>query len=306
MAKTSTYKMTITVFEIQPEVQSTNTINLPKKLFEILDLSSSAKDRLMPLSSENDNKDSDFISSFNYKQNYLFGSFARLNAGEETIVRLESLDKKIIELNEMIQSAQEDSAGSLRQSAFFCMQGNLLVMSSARENRKAFEVYTNWLLREKGNSENACKFTPKTNIAKTIPLKDIQSIKISDSYLKTQSNTKSETYNLSKEILKSFLDVKNVGDFNYEDIISATLLLKIDKRELKKNNAAALDTALRIIDNDQIVITGKNNKTIRGSEFLITAARSFERSKTDYYNEKAIETEMRNIIKAVKNGEVVS
>ena len=73
-----------------------------------------------------------------------------------------------------------------------------------------------------------------------------------------------------------------------------------------KNNSAALDTALRLIDNDSITITGKNGKVIKGTEYTLRVVRDFETSATGYYNEKAIESEMRIIIKKLKNNEMVA
>lgn len=68
---------------------------------------------------------------------------------------------------------------------------------------------------------------------------------------------------------------------------------------------AALDTALRLVDNDSVIITGKQGRRIKGTQYLIRAIRRFEQTGTDYYNEKAIETAMREIIKAVRDGKVV-
>jgi hypothetical protein len=103
-----------------------------------------------------------------------------------------------------------------------------------------------------------------------------------------------------------FDDVKDLRDLEIEDIINATLTLTINKKQLGKNNKAALDTALRLIDNDSITITGKNGQTLKGTEYTLRVTRNFEPTATGYYNEKAIEGEMRKIIKAVKNNEMVT
>jgi hypothetical protein len=174
-------------------------------------------------------------------------------------------------------------------------------------NRGALETYINWILREKSDGSQSCKFVPRKNTANTIPIKDIKSIQFADTYLNGQQDIKKESLRLTKNLLQGlFDDIKTVKDFNIEDVISATLLLRINKRQLKKNNAAALDTALRLVDNDSIIITGKQGRRIKGTQYLLRAVRKIERSNTDYYNEKAIETEMREIIKAVKDGKVVS
>jgi hypothetical protein len=307
MAQKKTVKMMVSVFDIQPISEGMAKFDMPLHLYNSLNSTQAAKERLMPLSNDENNKDSDFISNFVYGQKYLFGSFVRLNAGEESTVLLASLDKKTVQINDMITAAQKDSAGSIHESVFFCMYENTLVMNLARTNRRPLEVYTNWFLRENNNEDQQCKFSPLKNQAATIPIKEIQSIQFADSYINGKQSIKNESLKIKKELLKSLLnDIKSLRDFEMEDIISATLLIKINKRELKKNNSAALDTALRLLDRDDIVITGKNGKRIRGTEYFCKKLIEFERTSTVFYNEKAIETEMRNIIRAVKIGEVVA
>jgi hypothetical protein len=297
MAGKKTIPLTISVFEIEPLTEGVQSINLPKDLYSALNKTTKARERLMPLSSDESNKDSDLISNFTYNQDYLFGSFIRLNADEESTVLLTSLDKKTIEINEIISEAQKGSAGSIHDKVFFCMSGNLMLMTSAWSNRKALETYIDWILREKTTQDIQARFIPKKNTAETIPIKDIKSIKVSDTYLNAQTETKRETFSLTREIVKLlFNDVKNLHDLEIDDIINATLTLTINKRELRKNNTAALDTALRLIDNDNIIITGKNGQTLKGTAYTLRVTRNFEPATTGYYNERAIEGEMREIM----------
>ena len=282
-------------------------MNLPKELYTVLNKTDKAKERLMLLSSDGSNNDSDLISNFSYSQGYLFGSFIRLNAGEQSTVLLASLNKKTIEINEIISEAQKGSAGSIHDKVFFCMSGDIMVMTSARSNRKALETYIDWILRDKTEQDIQARFVPKKNTAKTIPIRDIQSIKIADAFLNTKAETKKETFNLTQEMVKVFFnDIKDLQSHEIEDIIHATLTLTINKKQLGKNNKAALDTALRLIDNDSITITGKNGKTLKGTEYTLRVVRFFEPTTSGYYNEKAIEGEMRRIIKAIRNNEMVN
>lgn len=307
MAKKNTTKITISVFEIKHDTVEIENLHLPKVLNEALNNTASALERLMPLSSDEGNKDSDFISNFSFNQNFLFGSFIRLNAGEETIVKLSALNKMKVDINEMITAAKEDSAGSVRDSAFFCMCDNLIVLNSAHTCRKPLETYINWVLRTMADKQQQIIITPVKKTQGTIPLKEIESIKILDSFLSSNNSTLNETIKLKNSLIKLFLDdVKTKEDFHLEDIISATLVLKIHKKDLKENNSTVLDTTLRLVDSEDIVVTGKNGQVVKGSEYLLKVVRTFERTKAAYYNEKAIETEMRRILKEVKNDEVVS
>jgi len=308
MAKPRPVEMTFSVFEIKPLTVGVTGLHLPQQLFSCLNKTNTAKERLMKLSSDENSKDSDFISGFSFGQGFLFGPFVRLNAGEESIVKLASLDKKMVGINEMITEAKEGSAGTIRSSVFFCMSGNLLVISSAKNNRGPLETYINWMIRNGAEEETEqCKFVPVKNTVETIPIKNIKSIQFADSYLSGKSGTRSESLKLKRSVLKDLLnDVPGIKDLNWDDIISGTLLLKINKKQLKKKNAAALDTALRLIDSDSVIVTGTNGHRIKGTEYLVRVPRKFEQTEAGYYNEKAIETEMRTIIKAVKNGQVVA
>lgn len=306
MAKLKPVEMTIAVFEIQPLTEGTQIVDLPKILYTVLNKTKTAKERLMPLNADENSKDSDFIGSFNYNQGFLFCSFIRLNEGEESTVLFTSLEKKTVEINEIIVTAQEGSAGSVRDKAFFCMCGNLMVMSSSKNNRGALETYINWILCNNLNDSQQCKFVPRKNTADTVPIKDISSIQFLDTYLNGKQDIQKTSLQLKKGLLQSLLnDVATIRDFDIQDIISATLLLRINKKQLKKNNSAVLDTALRLVDNENVIITGKQGRRIKGTQYLIRVVKKFERTAASYYNERAIETAMREIIKAVRDGQVV-
>jgi len=307
MAKEKPIELIISVFEIEPITEKTTDLRLPTMLHTAINSTETIKDRMMPLSGDPNNRDNDFISNFNWSQGYLFGSFVRLIEGEESSVLLKSLEQKTIDINEMIKEAKEGTAGTIKEKSFFCMKDNLLVMSAARFNRKALEDYISWVIREIADSEEMCKFSPLKNTKNTIPIREIKGIELADAFMAKNTTIKTESFNLGKDVFKRLLnDVKLGSDLDMEDIMSATLTIKINKQQLKKNNSAVLDAALRLVDGENIVIIGKDGTRINGTEYLTKCKRGFEKTSTGYYNEKAIETEMRKIIKAVKNGEMVS
>jgi hypothetical protein len=145
-----------------------------------------------------------------------------------------------------------------------------------------------------------------------IPLRDIQSIQISENVANSSTDTQNSGLRFNINHLKSqildmfFNDIKTPEDFSIEEITSATLSLKFSKKGIKKNNHEILDTALRIIDSDDIVIVGKDQRKIRGTAYFIKASRNFERTDAGYFNEPEVETAMREIIRTVKKGDVVS
>ncbi len=307
MDKTNAQNITITVYEIHPQETGITEINLNKTLFDALNETESVRARLMPLSSDPDNSDSDFIASFTAGRGYLFGSFARLTEGEESIVMKEQLNKKTVSLNEMISESSGKSEGSIKTSSFFCIHKTLLAVTHSRTTVRPLETYVNWLFKKRDEHDNYCCFVPKKNTAAEIPLRNIKSIQLGEAFMNAKLDTRTEIVNLKSNLFKKFLnDVKSVSDLNDEELLSAVLTLKFNKKKMKGENAKALDTALKIVDSEDVVITGKDGKRIRGTQFLVKAVRPVEKLKNGLFNEQEIESEMSKILKAVENGEVVS
>lgn len=308
MAKTK--NITITVYEIQSTEISIHNPDLCKDLHNVLNNTESIRERLMPLSKESENIDSDFIANFTLSNDFLFGCFARLKEGEESVVQKAVLDKKTVSLNEMISESKQNTEGSINKSCFFCIHNNLLALSDSQTMKKAFTTYINWIFEQK-NMKLHYNFVPKKNTTTTISISEIKSIQLSEGFYNLPNDnsfteTKSKMININKdEIMKMFLtDVKDMKDFADEELISATLTLKFNQRKIKKEKA--LDTVLNIVDSDDVVITGKNGKKIKGSEYLIKAKRKIESTSHGLFNEPQIETEMKTILKKVENNEIIS
>lgn len=145
---------------------------------------------------------------------------------------------------------------------------------------------------------------PKKNTATEISIKEIKSVEIADGYINSRDETKSQSMTLTNQLLRLLLDVKGKKDFDEENLISAKLTLKFKQKEINKEKS--LDTALKIIDDENITFIGKNGRRIRGSEYLITAVRKIEKLESGIFNEQEIETEMRQILKDINNDKMVS
>jgi len=293
----------MTVYEIHYVEQNPQEPDLCTDLHKSLDDSDTIRDRLMPLSEKESNTDSDFIAEFKLSNNFLFGSFARLTAGEESAVPKAVLDKKTVSLKEMISESSDTNEGSIKTSSFFCIFKNLLVITNRQMTLKALQNYVNWLMEKNGILEKIT-FIPKKNTASEIPINDIKAIEIAGEYIKSKDETKTQVIDLTSKILRPLLDVKGKKDFDEENLVSAKLTLKFKRKEINKEKA--LDVALKITDDENIVIISRSGKKIHGSEYLVTAVRSIEKVKDDIFNEKAIETEMRQILKDVNSGKMVS
>lgn len=296
--------VTVVVYEIHYAEQNINEPNIGQNLFDCLNSYSTIRDRLMSLSKDADNKDSDFVASFSFSSNFLFGSLARLTIGEESHVSKAILDQKTVSLNDMIQESKDASEGSISRSSFFCIYKNLLALTSRQYTQKALENYINWMLDNHNPQNKHIKFIPKKNTATSIPIKEIKSVQFQEGFINGMSDMKTRTMSITSQLLRTLLDVKGTQDFDEENLVSAVLTLKFKQKEINKEKA--LDAAFRIVDDENIVVIGKNGKRFRGSQFLISKTMKIEKLTTGIFNEKEIETFMRNVLKSVENGEMVS
>ena len=297
----SSKKLTFSVFTIDPIVVEVTDLKIADNLAVALEKSGKIRERMMKLSDE-DNKDSDFISSYKIRPNgLLFGSFLRLRGSSESFLSVDDLERNEIEINEVIKETSENSAGTVRDSAFFAIKDNLLVLTSAHSIKKAFLTYLRWMGVRYGFSSDFV-FNPMYNTAKEIPVKEIKSIQLADTYI--NSKLQSESFKLKNEVIRSlFSDVKSLVEYDWESIISATLLVKLKKSELKKQEA--LNAAMRLTDSEDVLIIGKNGKRIKGSDFVVKVEKSIESTENGIFNVPEIEGVMHDIINAVKAGEVV-
>lgn len=294
-------KLKFSVFTVDSIVSDVSDLRIADDMTNALRHMARVRDRMMRLS-EDDEKDSDFISDYKARPNgFLFGSFLRLKGGSESFLSVEDLDKDVIEINDVVREASEKSAGTVRDSVFFALRGRYLVMTSVHSNKKALLNYLRWVARENGTSSDFV-FNPVYNSTTEIPMKEIRSIKLADSYINSALQTKS--FNLKNTLLKQlFSDVDSIGRCDWEDIVSATLTIKINKKELEKQNA--LNTALRLVDSEDVIITGRNGKKLRGSSYLLNVSRSIESTGKGLYNVPEIEGVMYDIIRDVEAGKMV-
>lgn len=299
MAKTETMKfsvMTIATKEQMPELIKYNLL-----LYSILDSTGSINERKLPLNIQDPDGDCEFIMDFKRSGNLLIGSFSRLSMGSESAFPETLLDQKTISINDVVRTARDGTAGSIRDASFFCITDNLMVMTAAHSHRKALEMYINWLIRERTDAQKECIISPKLKSRAEIPLKNINSIKLGDSYLQ-QALERTESYNLPWHALRGFItDVQTLERLQEANIVDAILTIRIKKREVKR--AREMETLLRIVDDEDITIIGPKGKRIKGSEFKLVAERKIQKVDSGFYNTQEIETCMRDILIKVNNNE---
>lgn len=300
-----TKKMTLTVYEFKPLSNNVNEENPGKDIYEALNKSKSAKDRLMPLNSQDENSDSDFIPGFQITSGFLFCSFSRLNHNVETIISKALLENKIIDLNEVIVKTEDGNEGTVQDSVFFCLYKNLMIMNSSRNHIKQLEIYLNWLFEKNDIKNKEIRFVPKQRKDTEIPIEKVRSVSIGESYLSSKKEYEKKILDVKKSVLNTFFsDTPTLTDDWENNILSATLVIKFNKTRLRKDGA--LDTAFKLVDSDDIIVSGNNGKRIKGTEYIVSAQRNIQILTSGHIDEKALESEMRSILKGVEKNEVVN
>ena len=297
-----TRKIAFSVFSIDQIVDSVIDLDVPQILSEILSHTSSVRERMMRLP-ESESGDSDFISKFKFgKDNVVFGSFLRLRESAESVLRMEDLDKPMIEISDVMREPLERSAGTVKDSLFFLAKDRYIILSNSHNNKKAFLAYMQWLFKNHGKNADFT-FTPLHNKKTEIPIKEIVSIRLADSYIASVMD--SQSFNLKRSILRSLMsDVDVPAEFDWDSMVSATLLVKMKRGALKRENA--LKTALRLTDSDDVTIIGKDGKRLNGSDYVVKVVRNIESTDGGYYNEPVIEGVMYEIIQKVKDSNLAN
>lgn len=62
-------------------------------------------------------------------------------------------------------------------------------------------------------------------------------MEIADGYINSRNETKTQSINLTNQLLKLLLDVKGKKDFDEENFISAKLTLKFKQKEINKEKS---------------------------------------------------------------------
>lgn len=299
-------KITLTVCNVLPSKSQPAKLKFLEELLQSLDNTETSKKRLMVLNSSEKGNDSDFIASYTKtKTNFLFGSFIRLNPDFKTTISNEILEKNQVNMEEITFSSNEDIAGTVKDSAYFGVSGNKIIMSGCHNNVRALEVYINWLLTEIGEFKETYRIQKQVKTKEKITIDDVKSVRIGDNYLdsfflnQASSNNVSKTFNLKKEIIKLFLgETETKEDIDVENIISAYITFKLNKKALKKEGA--MGQLLRIIDSEDIKMNTRDGKKLTGKDFTVQGIFDIELTDNGLFNEKDLMSHMEAYLNELK------
>ena len=192
-------------------------------------------ERLMNLNKE-ESGDVDFISQWYFsKNNVLFCSLVRLKKGVVSIINDDDYLKDSIPLDRIMTNTE--SASSFKEAIFFAVYKNCIVITS--HSSKAVRNHLLWLLNE-CNNPYRFEIDVRINKERTIELGNVKEIRLGENYLNQRDiQTKKQIlkfYDIKNQFLQCFLDPDTIE--TYGDLISASLLLKFNKKKIKSAEAA--------------------------------------------------------------------
>ncbi|MFA7108393.1 MAG: hypothetical protein WC162_04545 [Sphaerochaetaceae bacterium] len=291
-------EITLTVCEVVDQDAITSISKLEEKLDKVLKSTGSISNRIAKLSSRSE--DSDFISSYEVLSNgALFGTFIRMNPNFKAVVSASSLNETQMPIEDLLEKSSKDSAGAIKSSAFFYIQKGKMILSSSYGNRKPFETYINWLLREKADEPSSILINETLDINRNLEIREIKSIELKESFLyDAMKEGMKNDFSLRKYLTnKLFYEKTNFDEMAMEDIISACLTIKINSKELKERNS--LQAVFRTIDSDYIIIKTKDGKKIIGSNCIVKYKIPVELTQNGYYNELEVKRFMEEKMESV-------
>jgi len=270
---------------------------------------SKVQDRRMKLN-EQDN-DEDILSYFDWQQSsYIFGMMMRIIPAENGgVISDELFDRETIKISDI----DTGNAGErqYKDHYYFALNNSYLITNlSGSYSIDRLQTYINWLLGDV-RQENYFETTPITKVPEGVKIEDIRKIEFGDSGVnaKTETSTteiRTKLKELSGTLLETLLkDSTSLGDINREELVSATLMLKIKA----KPEAMAEDDYKRImgamtkqITNDSgFTIVAKNGKKYNGAEIKVVKDEYVEKTKSGRIVEEQLKQKMESFLRELNN-----
>lgn len=280
---------------------------LAAELNEKLEHTTSSQERMMPLSESTSDTEYDLCCTFKesvYDQKtYLFGTMLRIKKAEDVgDIPEELLAKKKFDISSILTEKKGNNSFSEINSFYFLMRGKHVVCT-LQTNRtiKNFETYINWLLGTQKNQ--LCPKLVKQGNLKISDVRDMTFGPTSSIITGTQNGTMQKLIDIGVNALGPLIkigkDEAPFRDIKWENILTAKLILKFKKPgkitddDFEKRYGAVLK---RIENTDDVTITDKNGKKIKGSDIELRQEIEIDLTENGMLNEAMLESEMVKFI----------
>jgi len=290
-------------FDVKPDEEKVSkTYNFYKDMTDALGVLKNASDRCRVLSDVTDNGEQEFISKVSIDNKSVFCTFLHLKPGAAALVQKTLLKKASFSLSDLKESSEENIAGHIIGYTCFLFSNKKLIMKATRNiSASELSIYINWLLK-KGLSKYSNKnliISLKQKIKESFDPVTIGSISIGkDVKIKEQETIETITKSLMKGILKKLLDDKQIEGLDPENILDATVVLRIKKfsKEDAAKNRKVLQSVLGAVKSDDTKIIDRNGRPIKEDEVKETKEVRVHYISEDFPDEGELEMEMRKYL----------
>ena len=271
---------TLRAFTVENTTETKANIDLLRMLRISLEDQKTLEDRLMPLTSEKKGE-SDLLTSWKLETNMLSGIIRPVLPKDLTSdLPATFLNKEYVTTEELIHEATKSEVFTTLPPCYFGISDkHIVLLCNNKYSHRRFETYINWLLRE-------VRKDYFIKLLEVISLPD-ESILSTTSSIIIGSDTKisiSEPPSPLQKVLKkmsasawniiSGLDGFNDLNINLEDILDLSILLKVKRKKLKKEEKEhQLSKIARMFSHEDNV----SIKTRRG---LISIDKQMKRKKS--------------------------
>ena len=246
-------------------------------------LTSSAKDRMMPLNKQ-ESSESDLISDFSIggKNRFIMGTMLRIvQSSEAPIITDDMLKQESFKVSSINSEATEREKTCL-DFFYFCMSDEHIVVTlKSNKSINRLETYVNWILDTSESGEHV-SFNPEIDVD-SLSAADIKKITVGSSFdfsVKDGSPgvkgevVKTKLLDVTSEVFNTiFLETASLDDLMNANICSANLIIKftkprgMDEDEYKRKTAGAI---LKPLENPNNITFQGKEKRIKGSSVLKT------------------------------------
>lgn len=301
-------QVTLRAFYINSSDFIKSETELLTKLKEKLVLRDKVDLRRMSLG--NTTKDEDVLAYYDYlpksSNNFIFGTIVRIALGNNVAHITDNLlNSKSFTLSDLKSDQLSTSAIYKSHYYFFISDKYVITNLASNSTISRLQTYLRWLV------EDFYELTPVIDQDQARRVADIKKITMQDPIHHVNNDRKDSQFLLkqigTQALRKIFSDTKNINDLELQSIISAKLVLEIDKPD--KSNSASIQkfygACLKpVSDLENILLTTRDNQNIiTGKDLLKNKIVQIDMDDQGNLNEKNLSQEMHHFILELEHEE---
>ncbi len=312
---TSTKNITLRAFKIENDNLTTPHSGILSLLETALANKVMTVDRLMLLNTEE--PDRDLLANFTWATNntYMFGMMLRIIPADRGGVIDDVLfsEKKTITITDI--NTGNSNQSQYKSHYYFAIDNNHVITSlPGNQNIYRLQTYINWLLRNvRGNK--MFHLTELTKLPEGFSLRQIKSIQFTrDNRLSVTPTDSSEStsistkiMNITNDLLRHIMDdTNNLDDIRSNQLVEASLLLKIKKNKPKRMEQEEFQRVMgsvvtNIANDENFLIETRDGNKYTGNTIKVKKQVIIEQTKANRIVEEQLKQEMESFLREIED-----